>query len=392
MPRRICAVAYTDYASDPRVRREAEALAARGDEVTVLALRREDDPAEETISGVHVVHLPVRRYRGAGVKGYLKGYASFFLKAAGYLAKHARSFDLVHAHSMPEAIVFAGIIPRMLGRKALLDVHDLSTEAYQSRVGKPPAPIKWGERAALRYASHVVTVHERYREMIIERGVRPSKVSVVLNVPDDALFGPIRPPVKRARGSTLRLVHHGTWVRRYGLELAVRAVAEARKAIPDVRFDVYGDGDLRPELSKLVAELGVTDVVSLSPGPVPVDQIGNAIQGAHAGIVPNLPDPFTVNILPTKMLEYVRLGIPVIVSRNPVIEHYFSDDMVTFVPPGDLDALTRAIEGIAADPEAAADRADRAQRFFVEHSWSRYREEFCSLVDRMATRRRVAKR
>ena len=44
---RVAMVAYTYYASDPRVRREAEALAARGDHVDFFCLRSRGEPAEE---------------------------------------------------------------------------------------------------------------------------------------------------------------------------------------------------------------------------------------------------------------------------------------------------------------------------------------------------------
>src|SRR5207244_10113657 len=91
--RRICSVAYTHYLSDPRVRREMEALADRGDDVTVLALQREGEPAEQVFGGVRIVGLPVARYRGTGTRAYLKSYADFFWRAFKYLARHRRRFD-----------------------------------------------------------------------------------------------------------------------------------------------------------------------------------------------------------------------------------------------------------------------------------------------------------
>src|SRR2546423_347621 len=76
---RVCAVAYSDYASDPRVRREAEALVHAGIDVTVLALQKRGAPPEEWIDGVHVVHLPVVRRHGGDLRQYIESYARFFL-------------------------------------------------------------------------------------------------------------------------------------------------------------------------------------------------------------------------------------------------------------------------------------------------------------------------
>src|SRR5881296_545864 len=54
---RVCVVAYTFYAYDNRVRRYAETLAKRGDEVDVIALRRPGRPPVEVISGIRVFQI-----------------------------------------------------------------------------------------------------------------------------------------------------------------------------------------------------------------------------------------------------------------------------------------------------------------------------------------------
>ena len=56
-PLRIGMLIVSEYEANPRVRRQAEALAARGDDVTVLALDAAGRPAGEMIDGVRVVHL-----------------------------------------------------------------------------------------------------------------------------------------------------------------------------------------------------------------------------------------------------------------------------------------------------------------------------------------------
>ena len=55
-------IAYTHYTSDPRVRREAEALAERGDHVTCWCLEEDRPPADEDLR----VELHVPRLAAAG--------------------------------------------------------------------------------------------------------------------------------------------------------------------------------------------------------------------------------------------------------------------------------------------------------------------------------------
>jgi glycosyltransferase involved in cell wall biosynthesis len=377
----ICALAYTDYASDPRVRREAEALARAGADVTVLALRRSGEPDDETIAGVRVLHLPVARYRGESVRGYLASYTSFFLRAAWYLSVRPRRFSLVHVHSVPEAMVFAAIVPNAAGRPVLLDIHDLSSDLYSNRLGGSPAAVRAAERLSLRFADKIVTVHDHYRNLIVERGVPAGKVSVVLNSPDEELFGPPREPTWPVGGP--RLVYHGTFVERYGLGTLLDAFSVISPRTPGAVLELYGDGDFRHEIERRISRYGLGHAVKLSPGVVPVDEIPDCIAGAHIGVVPFLDDPFTASILPTKLLEYILMGIPAIVARNRVVEAYFEDDMVTFVRPGHVEDVVTAVEELRHDQDRALDMARRAQKRLREHSWEREQRRFLTLVHGM---------
>ena len=381
--RRVCSVAYTHYRSDPRVRREAEALTEQGDSVTVLALRESGRPSVDLVDRVRVVGFPVERHRGDGLLGYATSYGRFFIRAAAHLTRRPRQYDLVHVHSLPEAMVFTALAPKLGGRPVLLDVHDLSTEVFASRHGSVPAAVRVAERLALGFADHIVTVHDDYRARITARGVEEGEITVVLNTPDDRRFPLRKPPVPR-RPPTL--IYHGTFVARYGLAVALQALATAHDRMPGVRLDLVGDGDFRPEIERLIVELDLSGCVELSPGVVPVDHIPARIEAADIGLVPFLDDTFTRSILPTKLLEYVRMGLPVIVSRNPVVERYFTDDQVFFVDPGDAGQVAAAIEAIADDPGAAARRAQEAQQFFVEDGWPVARKRFLAMIDELVGR------
>jgi glycosyltransferase involved in cell wall biosynthesis len=375
---RICAIKYTQYRSDPRVRREAEALAARGDDVTVLALREAGRPALDYIEGVRVIGLPVERYRGGATARYLASYARFFARAAAHLARRPHAYDLIHVHTLPEAMVFAAVVPKIAGRPVLLDVGDLSSEVFLSRKGTAPAPVRWAEWLSLRFADRVVTVHDEYRDRVSRRGVSAAEIAVVLNAPDDRLF-PLCPASTPAQPPTL--LYHGLLAERYGLASALEGVAAARSTVPGVRLEVVGDGDFRATMVELIARLGLDETVSLSRGAVPIDDIPARIAAADIGLVPFQADPFTEAILPTKLLEYVRMGKPVIVARNPVIERYFSDDDVYFVEPGRADDIADAIRRIDQRPDEARARASRAQRFFGQHGWLVNRSRFLAVVD-----------
>lgn len=384
----VCVVAYTHYRSDPRVRREAEALRTHGFHVTVLALQEAGRPAVDDVDGVEVRGLSLARHRGDAVAPYLSSYGKFFVWAFLRLSLRPRAYDLVHVHCLPEALVFAAAMPRLGGTPVLLDVRDLSTDVFASRRGRVPRSVALVERISLRFANEVLTVHEEYRNRIVARGVSIDRVSVALNVPEDGLFPTMAPTLPTV---PLRIIYHGTLTNRYGVAEAVRAVGILRDRYPGSRLALIGDGDARDALTRQVADLDLADVVTLSDGRLPLDAIADEVASADVGLALMTDDDFTQAILPTKLLEYVKMGRPVVVSRNPVIERYFSSEDVFYVRSSDVDDVAAALESIAADPAGARARAARAQRFFDTHNWSAVSSDFVAMAERMirGSRRRA---
>ena len=111
----------------------------------------------------------------------------------------------------------------------VLDVHDLSTEVLASRRGHVPAPVRWAEKLSISFADRIVTVHEEYRDRITQPGANPDDVTVVLDRAGRSPLSALAPVTPRVPP---RLIYHGTFVERYGLEVAVRAFAAAKQRVP----------------------------------------------------------------------------------------------------------------------------------------------------------------
>jgi glycosyltransferase involved in cell wall biosynthesis len=388
---RIGMVVCSEYESDARVRRQAEALAARGDDVTVYALDAPGRQRSEVIDGVRVVHSPARKYRGDSAGAYVSLYGGFASRAALWLARRPRSFDLVQAHSMPEALVFAAAIQSVARVPLLLDVHDLSEQLFASKFrpdGVLMAAVRASTRASLRFATEVITVHEPYAETVRSMTSRP--VSVELNTPDDRRFQtkPFKPWDQHGE---VVFAYHGLIARRHGLVNAVEALAALRADVPKARLLLLGGGDGLNEVRTRVAELGLEDAVSVPDGPCPVEEVAAQLEGAHIGLVPSQRDPWTDQVLPTKLLEYATLGVPVVTFRNPVIERYFPDDAVSYVDPASPQNLRAAMHALVTDPERARQQSDRALEIMKELTWARQRQAYLEVIDRMTSRRRIPK-
>src|SRR5215469_11115578 len=94
--KRVVAVVYSSFPSDPRPRRAAEALAREGASVEVICLKETvEEPHFEFFNGLEITRIPLKRRRG-GKLSYMLQYGSFILLAGSTLAKRAwkRRYDL----------------------------------------------------------------------------------------------------------------------------------------------------------------------------------------------------------------------------------------------------------------------------------------------------------
>jgi glycosyltransferase involved in cell wall biosynthesis len=378
-------IVFNNYINDPRVRREAEALVERGDLVDCICLTPRSDP-KCTLRGVNLFSVSTSKYNGQKPLRHVASYLVFFCYALIKVTRlHLRRpYDIVQIHTMPDFIVFAAIIPKLLGAKVILDVHDLTPEVYMAKFGSDYSHwvvrlIMWVERRSVAFANKAICVHQPHLNVLEQHGNPRHKFSVLLNVPDHRIFR--RLPAARRPSGPFRLVYHGTIPKRAGIETAIRAVALARKEIPGLEFQIIsGHGDGLGAIQALADELRLNECVRIDP-VVPVEHLPEILKQAALGIIPYGADAFTQFVLPTKLMEYAALGIPVITARLKTIEAYFDDEMVSYFQPGNEVELADQIVRLYRDPDLAAKFAANAAKFSERYNWPQQRAIYYELVD-----------
>ena len=377
-------IAYTFYSSDPRVRREAEALAMRGDTVDFICLKDPDNSETEEYHGVKLLPLTVGRYQGGSTLPYVAKYVSFFVKAFFLVSTRffKKRYDIIQVHTMPDFLVFAAVIPKLFGAKVILDVHDLMPELYMCKFKSGPQHfivrlITWIERMSLGFAHKVIAVHVPHLNALVSHGNSPRKMTVVLNVPDPRIF---RKNGGRQADGKFRLIYHGTVARRHGLEVALKAVQSVKDSIPNLEFLVIGRGDDFERIKKLADEMRLGTSVRFL-GAMPTEELPRYLSQADLGVVPILYDSFTRYMLPLKLMEYVGMEIPCIVSETETIRAYFDKDMVCYCTPGDARHLAERILELYQDSTLRAQLAANASRFNTNFSWEQQKKGYFELVD-----------
>jgi glycosyltransferase involved in cell wall biosynthesis len=385
-------VHYSDFVVDSRIQRQARALAERGDHVHCVCLN--DDQEIEVGAGKIVLHRAAAGKPRGGTRAYLEGNLRFLLGAARKVSALDREhrFDLVEIHNMPDALVFTAWRPKLRGAPIVLNFHDTFPELFATLFERPANHplvrlIRLEERVSAALADGHIFVTDEARQLLRDRGVSAERSQIVMNTPDERVFGERRIPLLPPPQGELRIVYHGGLADRFGVETLVRAVALLRGRGEPVALDVFGsDAEAARTLAAKAAEIAPVGV-RIAPQPTPVEEIPQRLAAAHLGVVPTLRDDFTELLLPVKLLEYVHMGMPVVASRLPVIERYFGDD-VLLAEPGDPASIAAAIEGVRTEPSLARERAERASSRLAEIEWRRQRAQYLELVDGLVERAR----
>ena len=386
---KICVVRQFYFPLDIRVRREVEALAMSGHEVDVICLARPGEPRYERNGNVTVRRLPFHHRRG-GPARYLIEYGTFLL-VSGLLAGALhlrRRYDLIQVNSVPDVLVFAALVPRRLGARVLLDLHECMPEFFASkfktRLDHPGVRIMaWLEQASIRFAHAAITCTEQMREAFVARGAPREKIGVILNSADEAIFDPERYRPRGREPGRFVLISHGSIEERYGLDTTIRAVALLKDEIPRLRLEIYGEGSYREELQRLAKDLGVEHQVYFSDGFIPMEELLRAIAAADAGVVAMKRDAFRDLTHCNKMFEYITMRKPAIMSRTLAVEAYFDESSFQLFTSGDEHDLARAVRELHDNPELGERLVRRAAQANEPYRWHRQREAYLGAVERL---------
>lgn len=336
-------------------------LRSRGVEVEVLA------PAYRGLGGQMVEGVRVHRFRYAPrswetlthdqtAPDRIRGRPAFLWLVPGYVAsgslaaaRLARSgrFDLLHAFwPLPHGLL--GLAAKRASGVPLVSTFFGVELTWMERDLPFLAPVLRG----IVRGSDAVTAISTYTADRLRQQV-PSADPVI--IPFGATVEPdaLSPPPPRAPSGPFELLFVGRLVERKGVHLLLEALTRLPEGRP-VALQVVGDGPERTRLEARVRELGLGGSVVFH-GFVPRAELERRVAGCDALVLPAVMDAKgDTEGLGVVLLEAMAYGKPVIASAAGGIVDIVRDGRNGFlVPPGDADALARAIRRLTADPELA---------------------------------------
>jgi len=385
---RIASVVFSYYPSDPRPRREAEALVEAGMSVDIFCLKGSNELPEEKVNGVHVFRLPIIRTRSGKLR-YLWEYGWFILLAFYKLSMHhiTKRYHAVHVHNMPDALVFCSLLPRVSGAKIILDLHDPMPEVYMTKYSiQASHPAIWLlrflERWSIKFANVVLTPNIDFRNLFIARGCPEWKIHIVMNSPQERIFKAHSDNVSGIHKKDFIIMYHGVITERHGIDTALDAISLIEKEISNLIFKVYGDGDYVKQFLKKVEELNLKNIVHYH-GHQPLEIIAGAIQKVDLGIVSNKMSPFTNLNLPTRIFEYLCMKKPVIAPRTNGILDYFDENSLYFFEPGDPQNLAERIVEVYQNPMRCQEILKRGIKIYQQYQWEKEQKHFIHIINNL---------
>ena len=339
-------------------------LAARGHRVRLVCSGWKGATPEVRLDGIAVRRVSTRN--GFALQGRAAVRRALAEERPDIVIEDINKLPLFLAGLSP--LPFCAIIPHLFGATAFQEA------------SWPAATVVWlGERplsrAYARAGFHAIS--ESTRDDLIARGVSPERIRVIHPGVDSMRLTP-GPPGSREPSPGFLYV--GRLKRYKGVDVAIRALAIARRARPDLRLDIAGSGDYRSNLEALATRLGIGSAVTFH-GFVSEDEKIRLLRQAWGNLFPSPKEGWGITVV-----EAGACGTPSLASDSPGLRDSVRHGETGFlVPHGDAQALAGRMLELAGQP-ALVDRLGAAARRFAEaHTWDRSAEATeCHLHDIIA--------
>jgi glycosyltransferase involved in cell wall biosynthesis len=247
--------------------------------------------------------------------------------------------------------------------------------------------LRWVERVSAGVSDHVILANHLWLERYTARSAPAQKCSVFINHVDRQIF---QPQARATRSGGPLILYPGGLQWHQGLDIAIRAFATLKRKLPDARFHIYGDGSSKCQLMALADELGLNESVKFFD-PVSLRAIARVVADADLGVVPKRADSFGNEAYSTKIMEFMSLGVPVVVSGTRVDRHYFDESVVRFFESGNDKELAQAMYEVLTDSQLRESMVRNANEYVARHSWGRHKGGYLQLVDTLIARQSDSK-
>jgi glycosyltransferase involved in cell wall biosynthesis len=187
-----------------------------------------------------------------------------------------------------------------------------------------------------------------------------AKINIVYHGVDTRRF---HPPAVAPHNPLPTVVSAGRLVPKKGYDHLITAAAELHRREVPFRLDIYGDGPLREDLARRIADFGLQDIVVLQ-GACTQIALSSAYRAADIFVLaPVVMSDGDRDGIPNVLMEAMASGLPVVttnISGIPEVVTDGSDGLL--VPPADPAALAAALATLLGSPARRQQLGEAARR------------------------------
>lgn len=315
---------------------------------------------------------------------------TFSMRVARLLSRRRDDFDVVHDNQClgTGLLDIAGFLP------VVATVHhpitrDLDVDLAAAKWWRRPLVRRWYgflrmQKRVARHIPDLLTVSSSSAaDIAADFQVSPQQLHLVPLGVDTQLFRP--DAAQRVPGRIVAISSADRPLK--GIANLLRALARLR-IHHDVELQLIARLEPDGPTEKLIAELGVSDIVRVSSGLTDAE-VAALLASAEIACIPSLYEGFS---LPA--VEAMASGTPIVASRAGALPEVLGADgaCAELVTPGDVDELTGALSGLLDSPERRRRLGEAGRRRAVEvFSWESVAAQTVAIyqqaIDRAATQR-----
>jgi len=240
-----------------------------------------------------------------------------------YTILKREKIDIVILYSAPTNGVQLILAAKKLG----IPVVFRSIDALHKLAPKPLAlPTKIAESWVYRHVDKILTITPALSRYVVKLGADPAKVGILpLGIDTKPAPEPLRDTTDSLWCETGIIYHTmvfaGTLPLFSGLDILISRMPYLITRTPNLRLLIVGDGAQRPKLEQMIKELGLREQVKIT-GMVSHEDVPKWIAQAAIGVLTFPASGTTRDIFPTKVLQYMACGKPVVANPLPGLVDY----------------------------------------------------------------------
>lgn len=351
----------------------SQKLKERGDRITMLTststVKDNENKGRVCVDGIDVIYLEIPYHGTMSIRERMLAFVKFAFHSSRWALK-IKNIDLVIATSTPLTVGIPALVLKWFrGTPYIFEVRDLWPEVPIQMGGlKNKVAIKlarWLEKTIYNNARHIIALSPGMQEGVVEKGIAPSKVSMIPNMSKPDAFWP-RPNNKAVihqfglKEDTFKVIYFGALGLANSLDVIVQA-ARILKEDPSIEFIFAGGGGFENELKKQCQNLQLPNVSIL--GNFPMKTLSEIVNLADVSLVTFMNLPILATNSPNKLFDSLSAGKPVIVNSAGWTKDLVEENNCgLYVKPDDPADLAEKIITLKNNPDLCVEMGRNSRR------------------------------